>query len=113
MSTSPASVPRRRPFTPFALVSLALVALALIVLAGRQDPSLAAEDGKVDILYLSVTNEGPTAKAWYEGAPSAGVPVQEALTKFGREGYKVVAVTEDLRSSLDATAIVVLLQREP
>lgn len=95
----------------FGLLGLAALACAGVLLATRSAPSEAADDARVDIVYVSVTNEGATAKAWYDGAPSPGVPVQDALTRFAREGYRVQAVTHDLRSAVSDTSFVVLLQR--
>ena len=90
------------------LVGLAMVVVALIVLTGRQQPSLAATP-KVDIVYISVTEEGPSARAWFDGAPSPGVPVQDALNRFAKQGYQVAAVSEDLRNEINS--FVILLQR--
>ena len=102
----------RLSHVPFLWAALLVPVILGVWLVGRPGPRPAeASAGKVDIIYLSVTSEGPTAKAWYDGAPSPGVPVQDALDKFGKEGYRVVAVTEDLRSTIESTAFVVLLQR--
>jgi hypothetical protein len=90
---------------------LAMLALTAFILAGGRGVSHAADKSKVDILYLSVTSEGSTAKAWYDGGPSPGVPVQEALTKFAHEGYVVAEVTQRLRTEEDGASWVVLLQR--
>ncbi len=86
--------------------------LAVVLLAGRQPLSHAADEEKVDIAYLYVTGEGSTAKAWYDGAPSPGVPVQDALNKFAKEGYLVSELRPDLRGTQEAdSALVILLQR--
>lgn len=102
----------RRPRASHAVfLWLALAVLAAVVLTGRHEVSQADADAKVDIAYVFVSNEGPTAKAWYDGAPSPGVPVQDALDTFAKKGYRVARVTENLRATADQTAFVVLLQR--
>lgn len=92
---------------------LALLALVAFVLIDSRGVSHAAPEGKIDIVYLSVTSEGSTAKAWYDGGPSPGVPVQEALTKFADEGYKVAELSQDVRGNEEGVAYVILLQRAP
>ena len=110
MSENPAR-PARRPRASHAVfLWLAVAVLAVVVLAGRHEVSQAAPI-KVDIQYLHVTNEGATAKAWYDGAPSPGIPVQDALDLFAKQGFKVAEVTQSLRSQEDPTAFVILLQR--
>ena len=46
-----------------------------------------AEDPPYELRYISITGDGSTAKAWYEGAPPSGSKVQDALDKFTREGF--------------------------
>lgn len=69
------------------LGALALVAGAAFVAArpGR------AEDPPYDLRYISITGDGGTAKAWFEGAPPSGTKVQEALDRFTREGFRLGA----------------------
>ena len=78
----------------------------------RVDGIDADEKESVDIIYLHVSGEGPNAKAWYDGAPSPGVPVQDALDSFAKQGYKVARMTDNLRVTADLSAFVLLLQRE-
>jgi hypothetical protein len=103
--------PRRPRASHAAFLWLAVAVLAVVVLAGRQETTHADSEPKVDIAYLYVTNEGNAAKAWYDGAPSPGVPVQDALNTFAKQGYKVASMTENLRATVDLTAYVILLQR--
>jgi hypothetical protein len=67
------------------LGALALVAGAAFV-AARPAP---AEDPPYELRYVSITGDGSTAKAWFEGAPPSGTKVQEALDRFTREGYRL------------------------
>jgi len=111
-STSPRRARRPRA-SHIAVAGTALLVLGAILLAGRQQIGHASTP-KIDIVYVSVTGEGPAARAWYDGAPSPGLPVQEALSRFAKQGYKVAETTVDLRSTVevDAAAFVILLQRE-
>ena len=70
--------------------------LASLFAAGVFTPTAAA-DGERAIAYLSVTGEGPTAKAWYTGAPPTGVFVQEALDHFAGKGYRVAKISPAMR----------------
>lgn len=78
-----------RRHVPLLLSLLVLFAAALFVVG---TPSHAEEGEDNHIIYLSVTGEGPNAKAWYDGAPPAGVAVQTALDHFSSLGYHVVEV---------------------
>ncbi|MDJ0974044.1 MAG: hypothetical protein QNJ98_06255 [Planctomycetota bacterium] len=83
-----------RSFTaPLWLGLGALVAALLFVATGAGDAT-AEPTGPVETQYLSVTGEGPTAKAWYEGAQPSGIPLQRALSTFNKQGFHVVTVTE-------------------
>jgi hypothetical protein len=84
---------RSRPFF-FALALLAVAALGFLAANSR---SLAEPDGEPHIAFLNITGEGPTAKAWYRGAPPAGVPVQDALDTFSEQGYRVASVSPSQR----------------
>ncbi len=78
---------------PLWLVLGALVALLAVSYIGSSSAS-ADGDKPQNTQFLSISGEGPTAKAWYEGAQPSGVPLQRALDKFNKEGYKIVALTE-------------------
>ncbi len=108
----PRSRESRRPRASHSVfLGIAVLVLALVLVAGRQQESHAA-GGKVDIVYISVVDEGPTARAWYDGAPSPGVPVQDALNKFAKEGYKVAEITLEVRrEAAESSGFVILLQR--
>ena len=99
--------------TRLALVAVlgGIVAFALAGLSGPARESNAAPGAGVDIRYIYVTGEGATAKAWYDGVPSPGVPVQSALDKFAEQGYRVARMTDNLRSTTDDVAFTILLQR--
>jgi hypothetical protein len=80
---------------PLLLGALA-IGLALLFAVGT--PSNAEEGDAGHIVYLSITGEGPNARAWYKGAPPAGALVQEALDRFSAEGYHVAEVRPYQRS---------------
>ncbi len=87
------STPTTRIPAPMWLVLGALIAL---LGASWLGPNTADADGPKPqaTKFLSITGEGPTAKAWYEGAQPSGVPLQQALERFNKDGFRVVAVTE-------------------
>ncbi len=93
------------------LVAGLVIAVVLLGLPGSPSESMAESGKGVDIRYIYITGEGATAKAWYDGAPSPGVSVQDALDKFGKEGYRVARMTDNLRSTEDNVAFTVLLER--
>ena len=78
------------------LLGALVVGLALFFALGT--PSQAEEGEKGHIVYLSITGDGPNARAWFTGAPPAGTLVQEALDRFSDEGYHVVEVRPYQRS---------------
>jgi len=94
-----------------AVVLGGIVALVLAGLPGTPRESSAAPDLGVSIAYIYVTGEGATAKAWYDGVPSPGVPVQNALDTYAKKGYRVARVTDNLRSTADDVAFTILLER--
>ncbi len=94
-----------------ALLAVAVVVLAVMVVAGNPSSSQAESSAKVDIVYLFVTGEGPSSKAWFKDAPSTGLPVQDALDRFAKDGYRAKMITDELRSTADAVAFVILLER--
>lgn len=94
-----------------ALLGIAVVVLAVTVVVGTPSSSQAEPESKIDIVYLFVTGEGPSAKAWFKDAPSTGLPVQDALDRFSKEGYHAKLITDELRSTADAVAFVILLER--
>lgn len=74
------------------LLLVILVTAAATLVLGSRDA--ASEDPKVETRYLSVTGDGPTARAWYDGSPPSGVQLQEALDKFNGEGFRVARITD-------------------
>ncbi|MGE0192706.1 MAG: hypothetical protein AB7T63_11785 [Planctomycetota bacterium] len=109
--TTPHASPTRGRAALVAVVTLALVGTALAFAFGAR-----AEDRpparETDIRYLAVTGDGPTARAWFDGAPPNGTPVQEALDTFAQQGFRVSQVTQSLIvSSNEASRWTILLQR--
>ncbi len=87
----------KRPHAHLGTTHLALLVavlagalISLFVLPARS--TNAEERGARSIIHLSVSGEGSQTKAYYDGAPPAGTPLQDALTKFANEGYIVAAV---------------------
>jgi hypothetical protein len=76
--------------TSAVLLALA-VAVGAIAVALVQAARVEGADAH-RIAYLHVTGRGPTARAWYQGAPPSGVPVQDALDKFAADGYRTAAL---------------------
>ena len=79
--------------------------VGLVVLAGALVaawPRTTSAEGTptVSLRYLSVSGEGATAKAWFDGAPTTGMRVQEALDKFAALGFHVAHVTPAARPSV-------------
>lgn len=79
------------------LLLLAGLAAAVIV-----RPLHAEGQDQHHIVYLNITGEGATAKAWYKGAPPSGVLVQEALDYFSAQGYRVASVSPSQRPIVQA-----------
>jgi hypothetical protein len=77
---------------------LGALALGLALLLAVGTPSQAEEGEAGHIVYLSVTGDGPNARAWFHGAPPAGTLVQEALDRFSADGYRVAEVRPYQRS---------------
>ena len=92
---------------------LAGALISLFVLPARS--SDADEKGSHSIIHISVIGEGTQIKAFYEGAPPAGSPLQDALTKFAQEGYSVSAVGDPYPDSRGTTGTIytwnILLER--
>lgn len=77
-----------RPMT----LLLGALALCAVLVLSMGTSSKAEESEGHHIVYLNVTGVGPNAKAWYHGAPPAGIRVQEALDRFAEDGYHVSEV---------------------
>jgi hypothetical protein len=110
---SPGHPPARR-LSPLVLGCFAVCLVGALALSNGLAPSHAdPAPSKVEIAYVSVLGEGPIARAWYDGAPSPGVPVQDALDHFAEKGYVVVRTTDALRNSTkaDESAFAIILQR--
>jgi hypothetical protein len=75
----------RRPLLLAAF--LALLGGGALVVTQR---SAAGEGQPYRLVYVSVSGEGPNAKAWYDGAPPSGTPVQAALDRFTQDGFRYV-----------------------
>jgi hypothetical protein len=85
------------------LALLIVVAFALLLVV-RERPSAAGPGDAKHTVFLHLSGEGPSAKAWYRGAPPTGVPVQDALDTFSEQGYRVVAVGPASRPSITNVA---------
>lgn len=97
-------------------LSASLLAALLFVGAGlffsSMRPGEAAPDKEMSIRYLAVNGDGPSARTWYDGAPPAGVPVQDALDHFAKQGYRVVEVSQRLAVAAgEASVWTILLER--
>ena len=79
------------------LASFGILALVIGLLILFDGASTADEKEGPHTIFLNVTGQGPTAKAWYRGAPPAGVPFQEALDTFSEKGYRVVEMRASQR----------------
>lgn len=97
-----------------------LVLAALVLAAGAVGfafSKAATADGPAAqkrLAYLYVSGRGPTARAWYQGAPPSGTPVQDALDKFTAEGYRYAAIASGgLPSQLVTSASPGLSQGDP
>jgi len=109
--TTPHASPTRGRAALLAVVALAVVGAALALALGARAEDRPAPR-ETDIRYLAVTGDGPTARAWFDGAPPNGTPVQEALDTFAQQGFRVSQVTQSLIvSSSEASRWTILLQR--
>jgi len=115
MPTSPIEKGARR-FGALRVLPLAVALfLALfLVLDSRRPGSAEPPETGNHIVYVSITGEGPSAKAWFDGATPTGVPVQTALDQFSAKGYRVAAVSE-ARERREGEVLVwlLMLQRPP
>ena len=94
--------PSPRARTPWtALVAIAAIGL-ISWLANRPAPVAADGESKIEIRYLAVTGDGPTSRAWYDGGPPNGVPMQDALNKFAAEGFRVRSMSEVISGATSA-----------
>ena len=75
---------------PLFLLAFLLAILAVAFTFGRS--TLADGAGPHRIVAIYVTGHGPQARAWYDGAPPQGVPVQAALDTFAKDGFRTVSV---------------------
>jgi hypothetical protein len=92
----------RRALWP--VVSLVVVVAAVVVAlapAGRAD-----DQRPRSMVYVNISGDGPTAKAWYRGAPPPGVPVQEALDAFAKDGYRISRIVPGNRPSIQMVSTV-------
>lgn len=118
MSQESPQRPHARLGTTHVALFVAVLAGALISLFVLPTRSTNADDkGLRSIVHLSVTGEGSQTKAYYLGAPPAGTPLQDALTKFANEGYSVSAVGDPYPDSRGGSGTLytwnILLERIP
>jgi hypothetical protein len=74
---------------------LAAVVLVVVLVVGLGRSTRAQPDEGPSVVYLFVSGDGPSATAWYSGAPPTGEPVQDALDRF--PGYRVATTTASER----------------
>jgi hypothetical protein len=107
----------RRPRVVLAVAVVLVAALAAWV---AQRP--ASAEPAQHTVYVSITGDGPNAKAWYQGSSPVGAPVQDALSHFAAQGYRVkalvagerpVVVTQGGTPPLLAERTYVLLMERP
>ena len=113
MTTRPTDLTSRRwiAWRLSLLAALLFVGAALFASTMRSGQA-APPDKEVAIRYLSVTGDGPQARTWYDGAPPAGVPVQDALDHFAKQGFQVSEITQRLAvESSTASVYTILLER--
>ena len=101
---------------PLALL-VAVLAGALVSLFVLPARSSDADDKGRSIIHISVVGEGTQTKAYYEGAPPAGSPLQDALDKYASEGYSVSAIGDPYPDSRGSSGVIytwnILLERKP
>ena len=84
----------RRLLLPLALLAVGAGA-ALLARPGRAEDAYGYE-----LRYVSLSGEGSTAKAWFEGAPATGAKVQEALDRFAKEGFRFASLSPAWRQGV-------------
>lgn len=110
-TTTPTPSTSRGRAAVLLLVLLAAVGGAVVLTWGARADERAAP-AQVDLRYLAVNGDGPNARGWYDGAPPTGVPVQEALTTFAKEGFRVVEISQSfLITPSDPARWTILLER--
>ena len=77
----------------FALSALAIVAVVATTRRGQ------AQEEAYGLRFVSISGEGSSTKAWFEGAPPTGTRVQEALDRFAKEGYRFAGLQPAVRQS--------------
>ena len=83
----------RSPLT--VLVLCALTALAVVAFTRRGS----AEGEAYGLRFISISGDGSSTKAWFEGAPPTGTRVQEALDRFAKEGFRFAGLQPAFRQS--------------
>lgn len=98
-------------------LGVSLVAALFFVGAGLFVSSMRAghaapPEKDVAIRYLAVSGDGASARSWYDGAPPAGVPIQDALDHFAKQGFQVSDVSQRLSVGAgEASVWTVILER--
>lgn len=77
---------------PVALFVAALTLAAVAVGLALTKAASADGPGNKKLAYVYISGRGATARAWYQGAPPSGTPVQDALDKFTADGYQFAAI---------------------
>lgn len=113
MSDTVVGIPARwRIAFGVALIGALLFVGAGLFVSSMRTSTAAPPDVSVALRYLAVSGDGATARTWYDGAPPAGVPVQDALDFFAKDGFVVKEVTQRLAVAAgEASVWAILLER--
>ena len=111
-NASPALSPRVRIALGASLVAALFFVGAGLFVSSMRTGQAAPPELEVGIRYLAVSGDGPSARTWYDGAPPAGVPVQDALDHFAKQGFKVAEISQRLAVGTgEASVWTILLER--
>lgn len=112
MPSSEALSPRWRIAWGASLVAALLFVGAGLFVSSMRAGHAAPPDQEISIRYLAVSGDGSQARTWYDGAPPAGVPVQDALDLFAKQGFQVAEITQRLAiEGSTASVWTILLER--
>ena len=111
-NTSNALSPRWRITFGVSLIAALLFVGVVLFASSMRSGHAAPPEESIEIRYLGVSGDGSQARTWYDGAPPAGVPVQDALDFFAKQGFRVSEVTQRLAvASGEASVWTILMER--
>ncbi len=86
------------PLRPLpALAALLALGAAAFLLAR---PGRAEEPVRpYELRFVALSGSGSATTAWFEGAPAAGLKVQEALDRLAKEGFRQVSLVPAWRQA--------------